>query len=125
MCFRDYSDVENILANSYKLADTNYGVSRDYPKEIVTARSQLWPMYKSEKGKFPKRKVSIGFPAKLIVDGPVIEDKFPDWFAVLRGSRHYQNSENSENTSPKSVETPPKVLMLMFLMVDIHPRGQI
>ena len=102
MCFRDYSDVENIISNSYKLAGTDYGVSRDYPKEIVTARSQLWPMYKAEKEKRPARKVSIGFPAKLLIEGRVVEDKFPDWFAVLRGSRHGQNFENIMSKPNKS-----------------------
>ncbi|MCG8048310.1 MAG: hypothetical protein N0E48_22285 [Candidatus Thiodiazotropha endolucinida] len=71
-------------------------VSRDYPKEIVTARSQLWPRYKAEKGKNPRAKVSIGFPAKLVINGRVVEDKFPDWFPVLRGSRHIQHTENTE-----------------------------
>ena len=33
-----------------------------------------------------------------MINRQVVEDKFPDWFAVLRGSRHYQNSEN---TKPK------------------------
>ena len=39
ICFQDYSDVENIVTNGYKLKGTEYRVSRDYPKEIVTARS--------------------------------------------------------------------------------------
>ena len=48
ICSRDYSDVENIIANIYKLAGTDNGFSRGYPKEIVTARSQLRPRYKSD-----------------------------------------------------------------------------
>ena len=96
--FRDYSDAENIVTNSYKLKGTEYGVSRDYLKEIVTARSQLWPRYKTEKENHPNGKVCIGFPAKLVINGPVVKDKFPDWFAVLCGSRYDQNPEN---TKPK------------------------
>ena len=33
-----------------------------------------------------------------MINRQVVREKFPDWFAVLRGSRHYQNSEN---TKPK------------------------
>ena len=96
VCFRDYADVEKIIANSYKLQGTDYGVSRDYPKEIVAARSELWPRYKTERSKFPRSKVTIGFPAKLVINGRVVQDKFPDWFSVLRGSRHHQYTENCE-----------------------------
>lgn len=86
-CFRDYQDLETIIANAYKLKDTDISVHRDYPKEIVNARSELWPMYKSEKQNNPRAKVSIGFPAKLIVNGSVIANKFPDWYDILRGTR--------------------------------------
>lgn len=41
VCFRDYADVEAIVANAYKLANKNIGVSRDYPKEIIDARSEF------------------------------------------------------------------------------------
>ena len=30
----------------------------------------------------------MGFPPKILVNGRVIEDKFPYWFDVLRGSSH-------------------------------------
>ena len=86
-CFRDYQDLETIIANAYKLKDTDISIHRDYPKEIVNARSELWPMYKSEKQNNPRAKVSIGFPAKLIVNGSVIANKFPDWYDILRGTR--------------------------------------
>ena len=51
ICFRDYKDVVRILGNAYKLRDTNYGINRDYPPEIVNARSKLWADYKSKKEK--------------------------------------------------------------------------
>lgn len=44
-------------------------------------------MLKSERQKNPRAKVSIGFPAKVVVNGRVISNKFPDWYQVLRGSR--------------------------------------
>ena len=88
VCFRDYTDVVRILGNAYKLRDTNYGINRDYPPEIVNARSKLWADYKSEKAK-PRRRersVYIGFPAKLVVEGKVVRDEFPEWKDILRGS---------------------------------------
>lgn len=32
--FRDYKDVERILASAYKLRDTNFGINRDYPQKL-------------------------------------------------------------------------------------------
>ena len=32
--------------------------------------------------------MSIGFPAKVVVNGKVISNKFPYWHQVLRGSRY-------------------------------------
>ena len=85
--FRDYNDVERILASAYKLRDTNFGINRDYPPEIVNARSNLWADYKLEKSRHREGSVYIGFPAKLVVDRKVIRDEFPDWKEVLKGSR--------------------------------------
>ena len=89
------------IANSYKLQGTDYGDRRDCRKEIVTAHSDLWPRYKTERWyKFPRSKVTIGFPAKLVINGRVVQDTFFDsaWFSVLRGSRHHQYTENCETT---------------------------
>ncbi|MEW8548325.1 MAG: hypothetical protein AB2693_32885 [Candidatus Thiodiazotropha sp.] len=66
VCFRDYSDVERILSNAKKLRDTNLSINRDFPPEIVNARSNLWAEYKQEKSKRRDGSVYIGFPAKLI-----------------------------------------------------------
>ena len=87
VCFRDYKDVEMIIGAANKLKNTPYGINKDFPKEITSARSQLWPIYKTERAKNPDSSVYIGFPAKLVVRGRVIKDLFPDWFTVLRGSR--------------------------------------
>ena len=91
VCFRDYQDIEKILANVHLLKNSNIGIHRDYPKEIVDARSELWPLFKSEREQNPRAKVSIGFPAKVIVNGKVISNKFPDWYQVLRGSGYNTN----------------------------------
>ena len=91
--FRDYKDVERILASAYKLRDTNFGINRDYPPEIVNARSNLWADYKLEKSRHREGSVYIGFPAKLVVDRKVIRDEFPDRKEVLKGSREPPKSQ--------------------------------
>ena len=45
---RDYADTEIILERAYTLKGTQFGMDRDYPKEIADARKFL---YKSEKAK--------------------------------------------------------------------------
>lgn len=87
VCFRHYKNVETIMSNAFKLRGTKYGINRDYPNEIVSARSRLWADYKSAKSRFPEDRVFIGFPAKLIVKGRVVRDEFPDWKTVLKGNR--------------------------------------
>lgn len=94
--FRDYKDVERILASAYKLRDTNFGINRDYPPEIVNARSNLWADYKLEKSRHREGSVYIGFPAKLVVDRKVIRDEFPDWKEVLKRSRVATRKSDSQ-----------------------------
>ena len=86
-CFRDHQDVENIMTNAKKLRNTNFGINRDFPPEIVQARSRLWGRFKEARKEYPNDPVFIGFPAKLIVKGVVVQDEFPDWKDVLSSSR--------------------------------------
>ena len=102
MCFRDYADVETIIGNAYKLANTNLGISRDYPKEIVDARSELWPLYKSERQKYSKSNVFIRFPAQLVVNGRIAADKFPDWRSVVNGSRNKLSKDDDQTRAGRS-----------------------
>lgn len=87
VAFRDFCDTEEILRATSILKGSNYGVSRDYPNEIAKARQSLWMQFKDIRGNNPNKKVSLGYPAKIIVDGDTVIDKFPDWFSVLDGSR--------------------------------------
>lgn len=80
------------------MKDTQFGIHRDYPKEILNARSSLWPSYKKAKANNPRADVSIGYPAKLLINGRVVADKFPNWRKVLRGSR---TSEPVVRTAPE------------------------
>ena len=84
--FSYYRDTEEIMSNARSLRNTSYGISRDHPPEITKARQVLWPQYKAAKS-VPFNKASIGYPAKLIVNGSVVSDMFPDWDLIMRGSR--------------------------------------
>ena len=95
-CFRDNKDIERILSNAHKLRDTNFGINRDYPPEITSARSKLWPDYKLAKSRSKSNKVYIGYPAKLVVGGRVIKDVFPDWKSFMKGSRTGVDSVGTE-----------------------------
>ena len=64
------------------MAGTLFSVNRDYPSEIVEARRALYPMYKDY-----YNKVSIQYPAKLVVNGEVKHDMFPDWSTIMSGYR--------------------------------------
>ena len=123
-CFRDYSDVEILIENSYRLRLTRKGISRDYPKEIVSARSQLWPRYKLEKEKNPQSRVQMGFPAKILINGRIIEDKFPDWFNVLRGSRHYTNSPIQQNVAQNGPSDPSEQMTRENVPAESAPHPQ-
>lgn len=85
--FRDYQDVELILSNAKNLKGTNYGINRDYPQEIVTARKELLKEMKLLKERKPGSEISLRFPAKLIVDKRVYKDKFPEWREVMKLNR--------------------------------------
>ena len=49
--FLRFKDKETIRKAGYQLRDTNYGVSEQYPAEIVARRRQLVPVMKDEKKK--------------------------------------------------------------------------
>ena len=86
-CFRDYPDVELILSNAGKLKNTRFGINRDYPQEIINARKPLFEEKKTLKAQNPGAKISIHYPAKLVMNGRVMKDMFPQWYTVMRGGR--------------------------------------
>ena len=90
--FRDYPDVELILSNADKLRGTSCGINRDYPQEIVNARKPLFKDKKDLKLKYPNSNISVQFPAKLVKDGRVVRDEFPNWHTVLKRDRLDQQS---------------------------------
>ena len=77
-----------ILSNAKRLKGTSFGISRDYPSEISEARKELWPEFKMAREKYGPRRVSLRFPASLVINGDTVKDLFPDWHEVLKGSRN-------------------------------------
>ena len=74
------------MQEAYKLKYTDFGISRDYPSEILSARKSLWWLYK-EKRRNRYSKCSIKYPAKLVVNGVVLHDCFPEWDAAMHVNR--------------------------------------
>ena len=87
VAFRDYQDTDTIMSNCRKLKGTFFSVNRDYPAEIVEARKALYPMYKEFRDQNRYNKVSIQYPGKLIVNGVVKHDMFPNWSEIMSGYR--------------------------------------
>ena len=88
--FRDYCDIEMIMSKAYMLKGTVFSVDRDFPKEISDARKKLWRVFRECKEKYPpSANVQLLYPAKLVCNGAIIKDEFPDWFAILGGDRRH------------------------------------
>ncbi|XP_060551817.1 uncharacterized protein LOC132713304 [Ruditapes philippinarum] len=99
--FSQRKDVEYILSKVNLLKNTNYGINRDYPLEIVAVRTKIWPEYKKQRSK--KGQVFIGYPAKLIVNRKVVQDEFPDWKETIQRLRT-TNNEHMTNSINKQSE---------------------
>ena len=102
--FQDYKSTEIVMDAAYMLRGTNFSVSRDYPKEIVAARRRLMPRFKAEREN-RNNKVSIEYPAKLIVNGKVIADEFADWYPALERDRCHLASNINSILSSRPSET--------------------
>ena len=110
VAFSFFRDTEEIMGNARLLRDTSYGISRDHPPEIARARQKLWPQFKAARiNQF--NCVSIGYPAKLIVNGTVVCDMFPEWDSIMKGSRvSLQNQPGvsiPERSNPASTQQTP------------------
>ena len=87
VAFRDFQDVKLILSNASKLQGTSFGINHDYPQEIVVARKALMKERKELKAKYPNSQISVQYPAKLIQDGRLVKDMFPDWYSFIKSDR--------------------------------------
>ena len=81
-----YKDTEDIISLAGSLKVTYRCINRDYPREITNACRTLCPQFKAARVN-PANRVSIGYPAKLIVNGTEVRDLFSDWNHIMNGNR--------------------------------------
>ena len=109
VAFRDFGDTETIMSHAKKLQGTQFGISRDYPSEIVKARQKLWPEFKRFKQEAgPSDRISISYPAKLIVNKEVKTDLFPDWNRIMKGSRVSVTASNGSSENSVVMNSQPR-----------------
>ena len=94
VAFSTFRETELVLTNANKMKGTTYSVSRDYPPEITRARKHLWAEYKDLRTRNPFDKVSIVYPAKIVVNGRVVRDMFPHWNTIMQGSRVHESTDS-------------------------------
>ena len=86
--FLDPTITDVIMDNAKSLKNTNYGISRDYPREIREARQELWPDFKQARSLHGAKNVKLKYPAALVINGETVRNEFPGWHDILRGSRN-------------------------------------
>ena len=81
--FSHYTEADYIMRKTRLLKGTRYAIDRDYPTEIALARKKMWPEVK-ELRKVPNSNVQLKFPAKIVVNGRVVKDAFPQWDHLMK-----------------------------------------
>ena len=77
------TQIDNIFVSAKeKLSGTTFRASRDYPQDIRNARRELGTQLMQYRR--DGHSAYIAFPAKLIVNGQVVADKFPKWQQAVR-----------------------------------------
>ena len=109
--FRDFIDTDTIMNKAFMLKNTPFSISYDLPKEINEARKRLWSELRTIKANKPFVKFQILYPAKLLVEGKVVRDEFPDWGKVMQGSRlvdfvHIDSHFSSDQPNTVAMEQP-------------------
>ncbi|MES9902848.1 MAG: hypothetical protein ABW168_09205 [Sedimenticola sp.] len=112
VAFTYFNDTEYILSKGHMLKNKPYSISRDFPHEIVNARKILWPQYKELRSRYngaQGQSVNIVYPAKLVHNGKVINDMFPQWDEYMRRSRvNYKQLIEQSQTQSRSRTNVPK-----------------
>ena len=99
--FRDFRIRQSILGRAKALKGTEYAIREDFPAEIRTARGKLWEDLKRAKSEHLKAK--IAYPAKIVVEGQVVRDMFPDWGKWTPADVHRERgAQNSGSRLPKA-----------------------
>ena len=122
--FRDFCDIQSIMSNAHLLRGTPFSVDHDLPKEIDAARKLLWEEIKSIKRSKPSAKCQIVYPAKLLVDGKIVRDEFPDWSEAMKGSRLGDFSHIDERVFSRDIQdqTPAMHRGINVNVNDAGPR---
>ena len=97
--FRDFCDTDMVMNRAHMLKNSPFSVGYDLPKEINEARKRLWDELKSIKTTNPRARFQILYPAKLIVEGRLVRDEFPDRIEIIQGSRLGDFSHINNNFS--------------------------
>jgi len=105
--FIDWRDTELVLSKAKLLRNTDFSINRDYPKEIAQARKKLWSDFKDLRAANPNSKVIMAYPAKVIIDGRVKYDMFPDWNLAMKGNR-VTTSPPTTKDQRSSYAPPPR-----------------
>ena len=79
MLFSDYKERELIRSKRFDLAKP-FGIAEDLPNEIRLARKSLHG--KLDAAKKQNKKASIIYPAKLLVEGKIVESVDPAEFSL-------------------------------------------
>lgn len=85
------------MNNVYKCKKSPNAIHRDLPLEIIDGRKRLWKSYK-DAPKAPQTCASIVYPAKLIVNGQVVADEFPQWNDIV----HMKRNLSFEHIRPRN-----------------------
>ncbi|KAL4236783.1 hypothetical protein ACF0H5_005169 [Mactra antiquata] len=83
------------------LKGTPFSIDYDFPKEIQEARARIWPKLKDLRREYPRSRVQIVYPAKLLHDGRVVCDELPEWNRYVNANRLETLSDISVIKSPK------------------------
>ena len=114
VAFSFYRDTDDVISLARVLKGTTFSIKRGYPLEITNARKMLWPHFKEARSN-PYNRVIIGHPAKLIVNGVVTRELFPDWDNILRDRIISEISDNEERQNVQYVTVRPSYASITAL----------
>ena len=116
------------MKQARRLKNTHYSIDRDYPLEISAARKKLWPEVK-ELRRIPNSNVQLKFPAKIVMNGRVIKDSFPQWDHLIKlpatvGLSYICVEESVNQPPPPSPPPPPPPPPQVIDSYNGHEPGQ-
>ena len=120
VAFQDYKSVEKVMGAAYMLNKSGFSVTRDYPKEIVAARQRLLPRFKAERLNF-NNKVSLEYPAKLIINNKVVADEFPEWHSLLAHDRYQLANGNISMARPQQTVLSQPITLPIPVVPSTNP----